>query len=439
MRGRDDRIQEVGRRQPAAVAQRGAERADVGPDRQVSEQAIDPVADDAHVRAQQRRERARRRRQSAPGRAREAERVLVAHHSHARCVAGRELRDEARRGTARGIVDDDELVLGAEREADVLQAGRDRPERVVDHHDHADAGARGIDGDRARQRAKVDVESVEAIQPQAVQPIGVGRGETKSPVARRLVMDDDARGREHDLAPGVPDLEAQVDVLAAVHEGFVEATVLAKDLGADEHAGGGDRAQLEAPVAGVRRLPRVQVQRRDRLRPGVSEDHAAVLDRAVGIEQLAADHRDRRIGLYLGDHRRQPARRGLGVIIEKEQVLAGGQRRALVRGPREPQVGGVARKADVVQAGQLLRGLVAGGVVDDDHLVGDLARVLGDRQQALPGQLPFVENGDDDRDRRREGGREHARPPFANHVPPIWAQFRRCRQAFWRMKASETR
>ena len=76
-----------------------------------------------------------------------------------------------------------------------------------------------------------------------------------------------------------------------------------------------------AAVAGAGRLPRVQMQRRDRLGPGVGEDHAAVLDRAIGVEQLAADDRHRRIGLDLGDHRRQPTRRRLGVVVEEQQIL----------------------------------------------------------------------------------------------------------------------
>ena len=66
------------------------------------------------------------------------------------------------------------------------------------------------------------------------------------------------------------------------------------------------------------------------LREAVAGDDAHVLDGAVGVEQLGADHADMWL-LEMGDHPFDPIRgERLDVVVEDQDEIAGGPRRAQV-------------------------------------------------------------------------------------------------------------
>ena len=108
------------------------------------------------------------------------------------------------------------------------------------------------------------------------------------------------------------------------------------------------------------------------------DDPSGLLERAVGVDQLAA-HRARS-GFGHGLHQgREPAGLDLGVVVQKDDVFAFHAGEGAIVAAHEPEVLLVADDLDVgVACGELGEHVgrgVAGGVVHDDKLEMALVRV----------------------------------------------------------------
>jgi len=130
--------------------------------------------------------------------------------------------------------------------------------------------------------------------------------------------------------PALPEGEAQGHVAATEGEFLVEAAHALEVVTPDGDAGGGDGEDVPVPGAGAKQGGRTGAQPREEVarEAGEPEDHAAMLDPALGIDELDA-HR-----AHLGD--RRPAHQLLepagisgdpDVVVEEEQHPPGGRSR----------------------------------------------------------------------------------------------------------------
>ncbi len=216
---------------------------------------------------------------------------------------------------------------------------------------------------------------------------------------RRLVVDLEA-GRAHG--------EGEVGVLVVGRRvAAVERAEPLEQLAPDRDRGA--RAVVRFAAEAEARVGRVLEAAVVPARAVVEDDAAGFLQAAVGIDQLGPDQAGLRCLLQTAHQRFEPARGDHRVVVEEQQVFAGGGRGACVARADEAEVLRVAQHADAGDVGQAPRGLVAGAVVDDDDLERDRAGVFGDRAQAGAGVGDLVVDRNHDRHARAVAGRHRER------------------------------
>ncbi len=356
----------------------------------------------------------------APG---EAQVAAVLHHGHAVGVGGGQLVQEGQHVRARAVVHEHQLVArvgvaqqGGGAELRVVQGvpgqhhHRDRagaprrfgqPHRGAGVHAQA-AGCAGADG----AVGVADDVGRRPVQPALAQQAHVlGHLRPSFRAALGLVVDDHALGPVDHQTARLAQAQAEVDVLVAVPIGGIEAAQGLEHLAAHGHDRGGDRLQALGPGAGriVGGLRVADVQARQVaaavLAAVLHQDHAPMLDGAVGVEQARAHGAHPRVQVQGVHQGIEPARGDLGVVVQEEQVPAPGRGGALVAGGGEPGVGLVGHRAQTPGGRGLAQpggGAVGRGVVHHDHLERRGRRRPLQGVQAGPGQLQAAVHGDDD-------------------------------------------
>ena len=212
-----------------------------------------------------------------------------------------------------------------------------------------------------------------------------------------LVMSHDGSRLIDHLSASSTDTEAEVHILDAIAEHLIEATEFEEQFLRHQEARARDHVELTALVH-FRRIRRCVA--RPVVRHAVDELDACVLNRAVGIEQLAANNASPSLP-RCREHRLQPARLRLSVVVEEEHELATGFESALIAATSEPEILRVENRAQT--SGIPLRfderhRPISRAVIDDDDLRKTNRRGLIERHETLSGQREVVEGRDDNRD-----------------------------------------
>ena len=186
---------------------------------------------------------------------------------------------------------------------------------------------------------------------------------------------------EHHPQAVLPRLEAEVGVLV-VHrrEPGVKAADVAPEVGADHQRC--RRAIVDLAAELVQELARGLAASVVAARP-VAPDHASRLaERIIGIEVLRGHDRDVVGRIRAGEHRDQPAELRLDVVVAEHQPPSPRLRRAAADALLIARVGLVGEDPGAAHVVEQSLGLSVGRVVDEDHLVADLGRVVPNRLEA---------------------------------------------------------
>ena len=123
-----------------------------------------------------------------------------------------------------------------------------------------------------------------------------------------------------------------------------------------------------------------------------------MLNRSVGIQELAAHGSDVRVSIRIRDQGIEPARFGDRVVVQEEDVFGLGCGCAGVTGGRKSSIPLQTNAVHGVPvAREQIRSGVGGGIVDDQQLEGDCWWVGEDGVQALLREACLVVDWDDDR------------------------------------------
>ncbi len=156
-------------------------------------------------------------------------------------------------------------------------------------------------------------------------PLGFLRGHIHGLLAHAAFVQHDGVGRPDDEVAGLPHLEAQVHIVVRHLEGFfVQPADLFVDRAADHQAGGGDRAVVLVHLQAIHVTGRIGRKADEGVvcRAAQAQHDAAVLDGAIGVQQLGPHDAD--LGpLRMVEHGVQPvaAQRGR-VVVQQDEVLA---------------------------------------------------------------------------------------------------------------------
>jgi hypothetical protein len=169
--------------------------------------------------------------------------------------------------------------------------------------------------------------------------------------------------------------KTKIHILEAVAKCRVESADLRPRLSAHQHAGSGHK--LEAPrfvhrgmVSGESciNVTRITV---------LANHHARVLDSAVRVQQLAAEHRCLWVSVSVTFKGFEPARLRDRVIVEKDKIFTRGCRGAIVAAFCEATVSWVCHQSHPVAVpGEHLECRVSRGIVHDNDfdIVSDCAQ-----------------------------------------------------------------
>ena len=228
-----------------------------------------------------------------------------------------------------------------------------------------------------------------------------------------LVVDDHAFGPVYRLPAQLAGLQAEIHVLVAVPVGLVEAAGQVQDLPSDQQAGAGDDLHDLGPcgaaVVGGLALGRVDPFE-DRLAAlaVIHQGDAGVLDRAVGVEQSAADDADLGIPVQGRNQGIEPAWGDFHVVVQEQDVATGRAGGAQIAALGEAAILGIDQTAQPpvrLLFGQPVGAAVAGPVVDHDQLPGGGHGVRIERGHAGARQVQLVVDRHDDGDVRALGSR----------------------------------
>ena len=265
----------------------------------------------------------------------------------------------------------------------------------------------GLDPDRigvavAQPQEAVGDVVVEVVAPNASLPALLEQPEVVLHVARaaparhRFQMRYDAGRAVVHLMTAVANAKAEVDVLERIAKVRVEAAGTVESLAPHEHARGRhclERARL-LDRGMIAREAGIEVARA----PVLADHDSSVLHGAVRKQQLGAH--DRGLGMSVGvvSERVEPALVRLGVVVEEHQQVAARRRGAVVAGGREAAAALTTQRAHRIGlTSQQLRGLVLGGIVDDDDLELRPRRRGENRLQAAAGEARAPMHRDHDR------------------------------------------
>ena len=185
-----------------------------------------------------------------------------------------------------------------------------------------------------------------------------------------LVVHDLDVAAVNDPAARHTHLDAEVDVLEPVYVRVIEAAELGEQLARDREACAGHGVKVVDRARGRHVAGRVVKEVvRQRESAFVVPDHAAMLDRPVGIHQPRANGTNPRLARLLGHHL-QRAGRHLGVVVEEDHDLAGSGAGAGVAAAGEVLVAlHVDDRRAVLPPSEQLGGVIRGGVVDQHQLI----------------------------------------------------------------------